>query len=181
MKTAVVIGIGSLVSMLLIAGMFFAMLSANPAAFGVVPQKQASADSLHIEQKDSVITESVTADSLKKESVPAEHPAEIKGAVTDSKTDMKASVKTESKTGLKAAVRSETQKTEAARTIVFEDTTDWKSKAKLFEAMSIESASSILRTMNDHEVKLIIPHIKKRNAAKILATFDPDRAARIIR
>ncbi len=112
------------------------------------------------------MTESVTADSLKKDSVLAVHPAAIKATVN---------------TKMKEEVKPETKHTEAARTIVFEDTTDWKSKAKLFEAMSIESASSILRTMNDHEVKLIIPHIKKRNAAKILATFDPDRAARIIR
>ncbi len=163
MKTALVIGIGSLISMLLIAGIFFGMYTANPAAFGVVPQDQtAVADSLMKMKKDSLLTVSVTADSLKKDSVLAVQTVTVKEAA-------------------KTEVKAEPKKPEAAKTIVFQDTTDWKSKAKLFEAMSIESASSILRTMNDHEVKQIIPHIKKRNAAKILATFDPDRAARIIR
>lgn len=156
MKTAAVIGIGSLISMIFIAGTFFMLFSANPAAFGVrepAPVKPAAA---------------VSADSSKGKSI-----------------DSSAAVRTDSKpvgalppAGVAAAP---VQKSEASRTIVFHDTTDWKSKAKLFEAMSIESASSILQTMNDKDVKLIIPHIKKRNAAKILATFDPDRAARIIR
>lgn len=171
MKTALVIGIGSLMSMLLIAGIFFGMFKANPAAFGVVPQDEtAIADSLMRMKNDSILTASVKADSLKKDSVFAVQEAAVK---PESKDGIKP--------GQKAEIKTDAKKTEAAKTIVFEDTTDWKSKAKLFEAMSIESASSILRTMNDHEVKLIIPHIKKRNAAKILATFDPDRAARIIR
>lgn len=161
MKTALVIGIGSMVSMLLIAGIFFGMYSANPAAFGVVPAGPA-ADSLVNIKKDSLHAESLPHDAPKTDSIAETHTPGAKPA-------------------LNAAAVPEKLKAEPVKSIVFEDTTDWKSKAKLFEAMSIESASSILQTMNDKEVKQIMPHIKKRNAAKILATFDPDRAARIIR
>ncbi len=156
MKTAAVIGIGSLISMIFIAGAFFLLFSANPAAFGVRPQEPVKP------------VAAVSADSSKEISI-----------------DSSAAVRTDSKTveARQPAVvaAAPVKKTEASKTIVFHDTTDWKSKAKLFEAMTIESASSILQTMNDKDVKLIIPYIKKRNAAKILATFDPDRAARIIR
>ena len=158
MKTALVIGIGSMVSMLLIAGIFFGMYTANPAAFGVVP----AADSLLNMNKDSLHAASLLHDAPKTDSIAEAHTLSAKPAP-------------------KVETVPEKVKAEPVKSIVFEDTTDWKSKAKLFEAMSIESASSILQTMNDKEVKQIMPHIKKRNAAKILATFDPDRAARIIR
>lgn len=162
MKTALVIGLGSMISLLLIAGIFFGMYTANPAAFGVVPQDQAAADSLQNLKKDSLLTASLHADGAIKDSAAEHHAADPIPAP-------------------KIETTPPAKKAEPVKSIVFEDTTDWKSKAKLFEAMSIESASSILQTMNDKEVKSIMPHIKKRNAAKILATFDPDRAARIIR
>lgn len=162
MKTVLVIGIGSMVSLLLIAGIFFGLYTSNPAAFGVVPHDQAAADSLLNMKKDSLLTADLHAESLKTDSNSAVHAVAVNVAQ-------------------KIEVTLPAKKAEPVKTIVFEDTTDWKSKAKLFEAMSIESASSILQTMNDTEVKKIVPHIKKRNAAKILATFDPDRAARIIR
>ncbi len=151
-----------MVSLLLIAGVFFGLYASNPAAFGVVSADQAAADSLLNMKKDSLLTASLHAESLKTDSNSAAHA----GAAN---------------TAPKIEATPAPKKTEPIKTIVFEDTTDWKSKAKLFEAMSIESASSILQTMNDADVKKIVPHIKKRNAAKILATFDPDRAARIIR
>lgn len=162
MKTALVIGLGSMISLLLIAGIFFGMYTANPAAFGVVPQDQAAADSLQNLKKDSLLTASLHTDGAIKDSAAEHHAVDPIPAP-------------------KIETTPPAKKAEPVKSIVFEDTTDWKSKAKLFEAMSIESASSILQTMNDKEVKSIMPHIKKRNAAKILATFDPDRAARIIR
>lgn len=162
MKTAVILTIGSFISMLFIVGAMFMMYSMDPAAFtGVPAQDQAAADSIAaVKMLDSVMAEHGI--SVKKDSVPVlavsapMKPAPVKPA----------------------AVKKPLQKIEFVEEA---DTTDWKSRAKLFEAMSVESASSILMTMNDKEVKQIIPHIKKRNAAKILALFDPDRAARIIR
>ncbi|NUN69463.1 MAG: hypothetical protein HUU02_07095 [Bacteroidetes bacterium] len=160
MKNAVVIAVGSFISMLFIVGAMFVMYSMDPQAFGAAPPAAIAADTTAAAVHDSVtahLPEPVKKDSV----VPAITAAAVKPAP-----------------GKPVAVRKPLQTIEFAEEA---DTTDWKSRAKLFEAMSVESASSILMTMNDKEVKQIIPHIKKRNAAKILALFDPDRAARIIR
>ena len=58
---------------------------------------------------------------------------------------------------------------------------DWKSTAKLIEAMSVEEATKILKQMSDQEVKQILAKLKKRQAGKILAIFEPDRAVKILR
>lgn len=162
MKNTIILAVGSLISMLFIIGALFVMYSMNPEAFTGVPvQDHAAADSAAaVKMLDSVLASHGTP--VKKDSIPV----------------LAAAVPVKPPVGKPAAVKKPLQKIEFVEET---DTTDWKSRAKLFEAMSVESASSILMTMNDKEVKQIIPHIKKRNAAKILALFDPDRAARIIR
>lgn len=159
MKTTLILVIGSFISMLFIVGAMFVMYSMDPAAFTGQPVR-AAVDTTAAAVKDSALAELPVP--VKKDSVPVlAATAPVKpGAVKP------------------GAGKKPLQKIEFVEET---DTTDWKSRAKLFEAMSVESASSILMTMNDKEVKQIIPHIKKRNAAKILALFDPDRAARIIR
>lgn len=150
MKTAIVLGIGSFMSLLLIVGLFFALMSSDPAMFGAPPENTAAA-----------------ADSLAADSTA--HAAQIHDvAVRDTTRPPVSAAPVPERPAVKPLV-------------VQRDTTDWKSKAKLFEAMDVTTASNILQTMNDAEVRQIIPHIKKRNAAKILASFDPGRAARIIR
>ncbi len=163
MKTTIVIVFGSFISMLIIAGTFFVLYSANPAAFGVT----AAADSSAVPMSDSLFTAIQGKDSS----------SAVTSAMNASRGDSAKHGTTTVPLPSAALSKNTPPVTPAAQ----KDTTDWKSKAKLLEAMSVESASSILQVMNDKDVKQIIPYIKKRNAAKILASFDPDRAARIIR
>ena len=58
---------------------------------------------------------------------------------------------------------------------------DWKTTAKLIETMNPEEAGKILKQMSDSEVKQVITKVKRKQAGKILANLDPDRAARILR
>jgi len=55
------------------------------------------------------------------------------------------------------------------------------SMAKVLEVMEPVSAARILADFPDGDVKLIMLAIKKKQAAKILAALQPDRAARIMR
>lgn len=52
--------------------------------------------------------------------------------------------------------------------------------AKLYEAMKPDEAAKILSHQPDTEVRAVVLHIKKKQAAKILAGFDPARAAQIL-
>ena len=56
-----------------------------------------------------------------------------------------------------------------------------KTFAKMLESMPAEQAVRILKGLDDKEVKAILLSVKKRQAAKILAALEPDRAARMIR
>jgi flagellar motility protein MotE (MotC chaperone) len=56
-----------------------------------------------------------------------------------------------------------------------------KMKAKLLESMNPESAAHVLKNMDDGDVRSIIMLVKKRQAGKILAMFDPERAAKIMK
>jgi hypothetical protein len=53
--------------------------------------------------------------------------------------------------------------------------------AKVLEAMDPASAARILADFPDEDVKHVVLSIKKKQAAKILAALQPDRAARIMR
>jgi Mg/Co/Ni transporter MgtE len=55
------------------------------------------------------------------------------------------------------------------------------SMAKVLEAMDPASAARILADFPDEDVKHVVLSIKKKQAAKILAALQPDRAARIMR
>jgi flagellar motility protein MotE (MotC chaperone) len=56
-----------------------------------------------------------------------------------------------------------------------------KSMAKVLENMDPTSAARILNDFPDGDVKTCLLTMKKRQAAKILAALQPDRAARIMR
>ncbi|HUN65410.1 MAG TPA: hypothetical protein VMW43_04865 [Bacteroidota bacterium] len=56
-----------------------------------------------------------------------------------------------------------------------------KEKAKLLESMSPENAAHVLKNMDDDDVKNIIMFVKKRQAGKILAMLEPERAAKIFK
>jgi flagellar protein FlbB len=56
-----------------------------------------------------------------------------------------------------------------------------KSMAKVLENMDPTSAARILNDFPDGDIKTVILTMKKRQAAKILAALQPDRAARIMR
>ncbi|HLP18064.1 MAG TPA: hypothetical protein VK470_17535 [Bacteroidota bacterium] len=57
---------------------------------------------------------------------------------------------------------------------------DLQSVAKLYEAMKPDDAAKILSKQDDKEIRRIILHIKKKQAAKILSSFNADRAAQIL-
>ena len=56
-----------------------------------------------------------------------------------------------------------------------------KSMAKVLENMDPTSAARILNDFPDGDIKTCLLTMKKRQAAKILAALQPDRAARIMR
>jgi len=56
-----------------------------------------------------------------------------------------------------------------------------KSVTKVLENMDPSSAARILSDFPDGDVKSYLLTMKKRQAAKILAALQPDRAARIMR
>jgi len=56
-----------------------------------------------------------------------------------------------------------------------------KSMAKVLENMDPTSAARILKDFPDGDIKTCLLTMKKRQAAKILAALQPDRAARIMR
>lgn len=55
-----------------------------------------------------------------------------------------------------------------------------KNIVKLYEAMKPEDAAKILGKLEDKEIRTIILHVKKKQAAKILSSFDANRAAQIL-
>lgn len=57
---------------------------------------------------------------------------------------------------------------------------DLQNLVKLYEAMKPEDAAKIIGKLPDKEVRLIILHIKKKQAAKILSFFDASKAAQIL-
>ncbi len=51
--------------------------------------------------------------------------------------------------------------------------------AKAFQAMDAGQAAKIAKDLDDHTLTELLLQIRERNAAKILASLDPSRAARI--
>lgn len=56
-----------------------------------------------------------------------------------------------------------------------------KSRAKLLEAMPPEDAAKILANLTDEETKELLRYVKARQAAKIIASIQPDRASKLFR
>jgi hypothetical protein len=159
MKNAVVIIIGSVISMLIIVQVLFLVYADKPEALGVVLQESVAA---------------APVDTVKISSVPK---------VTELKKDSSTTVKTTKKPDepVPAEVKKPKLVAEAHFDAPIIDSVDWKAKAKYFEAMNIEDATRIIKSMKDEEVRAILDKLKKRTAAKILASLDPQRAANILR
>ncbi len=165
MKTIIIITIGSIVSTLIIIQVLFLLFAAKPEVFGVA-NNQPAADSVH----QKIVHDSVTTshDSIHHDSLITERSADIK-----SSEHLAQNVKKDSK------IKNEVLQTTVP--IAVEDSVDVKTQAKMLEAMGVEGAAKVMSTMNDMEVKAILPKMKKRTAAKILVSFDPNRAARLLR
>ncbi|HAP36504.1 MAG TPA: hypothetical protein DCQ28_11395 [Bacteroidetes bacterium] len=165
MKTIVVIAIGSVVSGLIIVQIMFLLYANTPEVF------IAGNDSLAMESfQQSTKHDSLTVPNLENhsDSVIVEKPIEIK---TAGHIEKKENAKSEKKM----------EDLNIATPIMVTDSVDVKSQAKMLEAMGVDGAAKVMSTMNDKEVKAILPKLKKRTAAKILVSFDPIRAARLLR
>lgn len=144
--------------------------------------KAAPADTSHVAaKKDSLAaaTASSPADSsgsAKTSAAPnaagstATNPAPVaaspSAAAQTSVTDAKLAAQ---KNGAADSTQTDTAKTQDVQDLV-----------KLYDAMKPEDAARILAKQNDKEIRTIILHIKKKQAAKILANFNADRAAQIL-
>lgn len=165
MKNIIAISVLSFISLTVIVTVFFALFSLRPELFGVEPIAEKS----QAETKE----EAIEAEQTKKDSV-----SKIVTPLQPNKNEAAKSYNSV------VVAKKETPAKKAAASLQPQpaaDTTDWKEKAKIFDAMTVDDASKILRKMKDKDIKKIISYIKKRNAAKILATFEPERAARILR
>ncbi len=56
-----------------------------------------------------------------------------------------------------------------------------KARAKMLESMPAEDAARIIAKLSDEETKALLHFIKARQAAKILAAIEPERASRLFR
>jgi len=56
-----------------------------------------------------------------------------------------------------------------------------KNRAKMLESMPAEDAAKILARLSDDETRALLQYVKARQAAKILAAFEPERASRLLR
>ncbi len=56
-----------------------------------------------------------------------------------------------------------------------------KARAKMLEAMPAEDAAKIVSKLSDDETRALLRFVKARQAAKILAAIEPERASRMFR
>lgn len=156
MKNTVVIVIGSIVSTLIIIQVFFLAYANKPELF------------TGVQQPDSAAIAS-PPDSLE---TPA---AETKDTLTAAADNAPAQPR------ISEPAQTEPQKSAEAVKPVPPPVVDWKSKAKLLEAMKVDEAARIITTMKDDEIKMILMNLKKKTAAKVLASLEPERAAKLLR
>ncbi len=156
MKNTIIIVVGSLVSMLIIFQVFLLLYAEKPELFGNGAKKA---------------TIPVQVDSMK-------NVAQI---VHDSiRTEPPAVQNVQGKKNEPAPVKKVLEPA-ASNPVAAVDSIDWKSKAKILEAMNADDAAKIIKTMKDGEVKALLVKLKKKTAAKILASLDPNRAAKLLR
>jgi flagellar motility protein MotE (MotC chaperone) len=174
MKTVILIVVGSLISFLALLLIALGLLSVKPELFtGILkapvqaPQQGKTAQgSVPEPAKDSALSSAQNADTTRRLTLDSSIVVEL----------------TAKARGLESEVDSLKRRLQTAKAAP--DSTaeqNWKSTAKLIEAMSPEEASKILIQMSDTEVKQVLARVKKRQAGKILANLDPDRAAKILR
>jgi flagellar motility protein MotE (MotC chaperone) len=164
-KTIVVIAIGSVVSGLIIVQIMFLLFANTPEVF-IAGNESPAVESL----QQSTVHDSLAVSNSEnhKDSVIVEKPVEIKTTGHIEKKEKNISEK-------------KIENINVAAPITVTDSVDVKSQAKMLEAMGVDGAAKVMSTMNDKEVKAILPKLKKRTAAKILVSFDPIRAARLLR
>ncbi|MEI7906795.1 MAG: hypothetical protein WCI84_05500 [Bacteroidota bacterium] len=165
MKTTIVIVVGAVVSALIIIQVLFLLYANKPEIF-VDAGAVKTADSL--QQTETHVTAAASNPEVRPDTLEAE----IKPTLEKIKKAVQAQ---------KESVEKKEQPNITAVPEAKIDTVDVKAQAQMLEAMGADGASKIMRTMNDKEVKAILPKLKKRTAAKILVSFDPDRAARLLR
>jgi len=178
MKTAVVLGVGSLVSFLMLLIVALGLKSAKPEWFGEVPKAapQATVNAPKTAERDSSLAKGVADTShIVAQAAAADSVRPRPDTLLVAQLSTKARVLESQVDSLKRQLMNAKPKV---------DTTgqqDWKSTAKLIESMSAEEACKILKEMNDSDVKQVLGKVKKRQAGKILATLDPARAAKLLR
>jgi flagellar motility protein MotE (MotC chaperone) len=167
-KTTVIIGIGAVVSTLIIIQVLFLLFAAKPEMF-VAVNNPAAVDSL----KHRPVHDSLAASNLgnKNDSLVAKKLTDAEPAKHDEKKEIQNFKK----------VKEKKEEPKTIMPIVVTDSVNVKVQVKMLEAMGAEGAAKIMSTMNDKEVKAILQKLKKRTAAKILVSFDPNRAARLLR
>ncbi|MFA6542746.1 MAG: hypothetical protein WCT99_14190 [Bacteroidota bacterium] len=155
MKNTVVIVIGSIVSTLIIIQVFFLAYANKPELFTGIQHPDSAAVASPPRSLENPIPE--TTDTL--------------AAASDDAA---------AKPQMSEPAKVESQKT-ASSVKPVPPPVDWKSKAKLLEAMKVDEAARIITTMKDDEIKMILMNLKKKTAAKVLASLEPERAAKLLR
>jgi len=143
-KTIVVITIGSIVSTLIIIQVLFLLFAAKPEVFGVVNNRLA-------------------VDSLQQTAVHDTVAALISGNHGDSLITEKSPEGKSTSHREKKEIKDSQQKKEEPKTVMqipVADSVDVKAQAKMLEAMGADGAAKVLSTMNDMEVKAILPKLK---------------------
>ena len=155
---AALIGISFLVSG---AMLVTATIKPELFMFGAKPARADSAQT-HIRKDSTAVADTAHA-------LPGEHAAAESTAVRQVPAAQKAPETKDA--GVQGA---QTQQTSAAKE------EDLQNLVKLYEAMKPEDAAKILGKMPDKEIRTVILHVKKKQAAKILSHFDAARAAQIL-
>ena len=138
------------------------MFGAKPAAADSL-QSHGKKDSVAVRDSSHLLQIQQTA----AEASPAEHLAPAQPAETQQQP---AAEKKEP-----AAVPAQTPQAAAAA-----KEEDLQNIVKLYEAMKPQDAAKIMGKLQDKEIRTIVLHLKKKQAAKILSFFDATRAAQIL-
>ncbi len=165
MKTYIVIAVGAVVSGLIIIQVMFLLFANKPEMF-IDTSAIKAADSLQQTKPHEI------AETPKPEIKPDTLADEVKPALQNIKKAFLEQKELNEKKLEPKAVVIPAEKIESVNV---------KAQAQMLEAMGADGAAKVMSTMNDKEVKAILPKLKKRTAAKILVSFDPDRAARLLR
>ncbi len=171
MKTNIVIVLGAVVSGLIIIQIMFLLFANKPEIF-IAANSSLAVDSLHYAVSHDSLAESSFENHG--DSLIVEKPVMVQSAAHDKKNEAN-----ENKINIDLKEKKEAEK--IVMPVAAVESVNVKTQAQMLEAMGADGAAKVMSTMNDKEVKAILPKLKKRTAAKILVSFDPNRAARLLR